>query len=520
MRKYFFSFLFLGLVSTSLAQTPFRIAGFYSPEALYTRQFEPVDIPADELTHLFYAFVIPKDINGDGYYEAVWANTDIVQHAFFSRSLIPRDTSRIDRRGVLRQLVHLKRKHPHLRILLSLGGTCSYDQVTGSCNALHERFVQISQNPAHREVFINTLIQLFTNPMGDGSVLGLFDGLDVDWEFPGAGEKATFVLFMQTLRDKLDEIGSKRKERYVLTFDGPATSYFLQHYDVPALAKIVDWVNVMAYLYHMPQPWNPHTGHLAPFAGNIADGHGSGYNVQEMSVAAWIKAGMPPEKISLGLPYFGVGYTGVKAGKKDLLPGLFQTYHGPLVPSGEVPYADLWSETPSYREASLYWDESAKAAFLYNRSKKIWISLETPQSLFIKTQWAKQKGLSGVFVWELSQEAMGGSGQAPLTRSIGLAARSAASAIPEQGILVEACTPHLPIRCTFQLTLHRAEVVEITLKGNTEAIQLQKQKRLSPGLYQYHHTGTWQALDGYHVEVTIGMQKQVFTVRPGVFNRL
>ncbi len=512
MIKYRYFLLFLGLADLSFAQTPFRVAGFYSPEALFARQYEPADIPADELTHLFYAFVVPRDLNGDGYYEATWANLEVVQRTMFSRSLVPRDTLRIDRRGVLRQLVFLKRKYPHLRILLSVGGACSYDAMAGECIALHERFVQITKDAAHRERFVASLMQLFTNPLSDGSGQRLFDGIDVDWEFPGAGEKKVFVAFMRELRNKLDEMGSGRRERYLLTFDGPATTYFLQHYDVRALAGIVDWVNVMAYLYHMPQAWNPHTGHNAPFAGNAEDGHGKGYNIQEMSVAAWLNAGMPPEKIVLGVPYFGVGYTGVKPGKKEKLPGLHQPYHGPLVPGGEVPYDDLWGVAEPYRNAVLYEDEFSKAAFLYNRSKKVWISLETPESLFLKTQWAKSKGLGGIFAWELSQETMGGSGQAPLTRTIGWAARKEGYSLPSQGVSFEDCPENRAVRCAVNLFLHQPTWVQVSHKTEKGVAILQVLKRLPPGAYRYSWEHSLAVPKSSIIEVMLEAQKQEFVV--------
>jgi chitinase len=75
-----------------------------------------------------------------------------------------------------------------------------------------------------------------------------FDGLDVDWEYPGAPDRGgkvedtkNFVALMQTLRQTFDQSGG----RFGLSFTAPSSYWYLRWFDLPGLLKHADWINLM-----------------------------------------------------------------------------------------------------------------------------------------------------------------------------------------------------------------------------------------------------------------------------------
>jgi chitinase len=408
---------------TAVAAQDFKVMAFYTADGVEQRNFLPADIPVTQLTHLFYAFAIPKDLNKDGKYEAAMNSDEVAYNQIMSRHVAGTKRRENEMRGVLRQLRVLKRQNPQLKIMLSVGGACYYDAELDQCLALSPLFRTISQSEEGTAYFLDALVKLMIQPFPEGENQELFDGLDIDWEFPVAEDRAYYVPFIRALRQRLDAAGEQNHKRYLLTVDGAATQYFIQHVDIQNLAPLVDWVNVLSYLFHMPQSWNDHTGHNAPFASMGNDSHGQGYDVQNASIGVWQKGGMPMEKLALGLPFFGIGYKQVQSGNANY-PGLNAKYDGALVEGGEIPYVEIWTDHYKKGGFKAYWDDQAQVPFMYNADTKAWISYDDTKSLSIKSIWAKEQKLAGIFLWELSQESMPNQPLAPLTQAITNALRT------------------------------------------------------------------------------------------------
>ncbi|KFA78038.1 hypothetical protein S40288_07462 [Stachybotrys chartarum IBT 40288] len=176
--------------------------------------------------------------------------------------------------GGLGSLMHLKRKHPHLQVLLSIGGanTSGVFPVVAGDTSLRDNFSR--------------------------SVLGLveasgLDGVDIAWEYPNdAKQGLDFLALLAAVRNHLVE------DRFILTAALPANRSVLQFIDLKLAANYLDFLNLKAYDFF--GPWSSKTGHHAQlYAMNRNEPSAS------TGVGYAISLGFPPSKILLGIPTFG-----------------------------------------------------------------------------------------------------------------------------------------------------------------------------------------------------------------------
>lgn len=77
-----------------------------------------------------------------------------------------------------------------------------------------------------------------------------FDGVDIDWEYPAADDRggvtADKANFVSLLKDMRTEFGTS----YGLSVTLPTSYWYLQHFDLEGMAKLVDWFNLMSYDLH------------------------------------------------------------------------------------------------------------------------------------------------------------------------------------------------------------------------------------------------------------------------------
>jgi chitinase len=132
----------------------------------------------------------------------------------------------------------LKLSNPNLQIFVSLGGWTFSDNGT----ATQPVFGNIARSSANRQKFADNLLQ-FLDTYG-------YDGVDIDWEYPGAPDRGgkpedtkNYVLLMETLRKTFD--GSGRK--LGISFTAPSSFWYLRWFDLPGLVKHVDWINLVSH---------------------------------------------------------------------------------------------------------------------------------------------------------------------------------------------------------------------------------------------------------------------------------
>ena len=277
-------------------------------------------------------------------------------------------------------------------------------------------------SPENRAAFVASCVDLFIKgDLAPGiSVPGLFDGIDVDWEYPRGPDAANFLALLTELRGAMDRV------RPGLTLSiavGPSPRMYPGS-DFGPVAAQVDEVGLMTY--DMAGPWMQTTGFIAPLyrvpvsipaqdtaatppVSLSSTAAGSTPATQEAasaggtpvlrpppaggvsgSVQAFMSAGVPPSKLLIGIPFYGYGWTEVP----EVAHGVFQ--EGTPV-RDERPYRDIASLIPA---STLYRDPVSQAPWLFD-GDAFW-TFEDPLSIRAKAAYAVEHGLGGLMLWELS----------------------------------------------------------------------------------------------------------------------
>lgn len=254
---------------------------------------------------------------------------------------------KIDNEERLRQIVDLRKQKPELKVLLSIGGWGS------------GRFSEMAANDEYRRAFAadcDRVVKEFA-----------LDGIDIDWEYPTSSMANTssspddtenFTLLMQDIRAA---IGNEKE----LTLATVASARYI---DFKAILPSVDFVNIMAYdMASAPK----HHSALYP------SGH-SGDITSDGAVTAHLKAGVPPSKLVMGMPFYGRGGDGYPS---------FQDYN--KVGNTDTQYTEKW-------------DEVAQVPYLADKNDTLVFGFENPRSLAIKCQYILDKDLLGGMYWDYS----------------------------------------------------------------------------------------------------------------------
>jgi len=279
----------------------------------------------------------------------------------------------------IQNLSALKKNDPRLKILLSVGGWRA------------DGFSDAALTDASRHAFADSVV----------SVLREFslDGIDVDWEYPGLGiagiqyrpeDKQNFTQLLQVVRESLDAAKRPGPDHYLLTIAAADRDY-IENIELTRITPYLDWINLMSYDFF--NSLTPTTGH---HAGLYRAEHALPRDRNtDSAVSQYLAAGVPPEKIVLGVAFYGRGFAGVTARNN----GVNQPYEHF---EGEHSYTDLVEHFIGKDGFVRYWDNRAQAPYLWNSASRVFISYDDPQSIAIKTRYVLQHRLGGVMFWELS----------------------------------------------------------------------------------------------------------------------
>ena len=283
-------------------------------------------------------------------------------------------------------LTGLRKENPSLTVLVSVGGWL------WSTN-----FSDVSLTRQSRTRFIQSVMDFFNRFD--------LDGLDIDWEYPGmvgAGhpfrseDKRNFTLLLKELRKRFDRETRKGQRRLYLTIAAGSSAEYLAHTEMKKVQKYIDTVNLMTYDYVEPGS-DPLTGHHAPLFTNPADARN--YSA-DASVQAFDQAGVPAEKILLGLPFYGHLWGEVA----DHDHGMMQP--GKPIPNAYAPYSAI-AATILNQGFTRYWDPIASVPYLYNSEMHIFVSYEDTESIAAKCRYVLTQKLGGVMFWDYSGDPAG-----------------------------------------------------------------------------------------------------------------
>lgn len=298
--------------------------------------------------------------------------------------------------GNFNQLKELKALYPKLKVMISIGGWTESTYFSGAAE------------PANRAAFVQSCIDLFIKgdlPGEPGAAAGVFDGIDIDWEYPdnpgngnsyGPQDIKNYTNLLKEFDAQLDTLSKQTHQQYLLTTDTPAG---VDKYGVLQLhqaSHYVDWMNLLTYDMH--GPWSP-TGPAdfnSPLFASPRDPSPAPSNQYSTNtvVTDYIAAGVPANKIVIGVPFYGHGWTNVP----NVNHGLYQSSPNmqPAALGGGTADYNALANQPGF---TTYFDPVTQSDWIYDGTT-FW-SFDDPRMLAIMTQYVNSLHLGGVMYWSL-----------------------------------------------------------------------------------------------------------------------
>ncbi len=349
-----------------------RVVGYFTNWAQYRKRdckFEVRDIDPNIFTHVIYGFakINPNDR----------ANPKFELQPFEYNDQGPG--------GQYAQVNDLKKKYPHLKTLLAVGGWSFNDPPTAWI------FTTMAEKPEYRAYFIDHAIRYLR--------ANNFDGLDFDWEYPTAEDRGgrpmdreNFTALCREFKEaaKAEAAKSKKPELLLTMAAGLNKAPTLE---LDKLGGILDWVNLMAYDVY--GGWGDHTGMNAPLTGDP-----SGDNSVAKLTKQWLDGGIPPEKLVLGMPTYGRSFEGVdhpEPNSKTTGAGIKGRCTGEKGFLASYEVNDL-IESGQYKA---YWDSVSGTPYAFDAEGRGWITYDDVRSIKLKVDFVMDNNLGGAMFWAI-----------------------------------------------------------------------------------------------------------------------
>ncbi|QEI03607.1 chitinase [Rachiplusia nu nucleopolyhedrovirus] len=402
------------------------VAAYFVEWGVYPRNF-PVDrVPTPNLSHILYGFI--PICGGDGINDSLKTITGSFEA--LQRSCAGRDDFKVaihdpwaavqkpqkqvtawnePYKGNFGQLMAAKLANPHLKVLPSIGGW-----------TLSDPFYYF-HDEQKRLVFIDSVKEFLLT-------WKFFDGIDIDWEFPGgkganpnvgdpARDRATYTILLKELRVMLDKLSNETGREYELTSAISAGDDKIAVVDYTQAQSYLDYIFLMSYDFK--GAWsNTELGYQTTL-------YAPSWNPQEhyttdYAVRTLLKQKVENKKIVVGVAMYGRGWTGVADYKPDNI--FTGTAKGPVAGTwedGVVDYRQIAIENESKLYQS-YYDDAAKAEYAFRNSTGDLITYDSPQSVLDKAKYVLDYNLGGLFAWEIDAD----NGQLLNAMNIGLGGKT------------------------------------------------------------------------------------------------
>lgn len=406
-----------------------RLVGYFIEWGIYGRGYFVKNVltsgSADRLTHLNYAFanVAPASAADPTIVCRIadsWA--DYVRPAT-AEDAVDGEAESYDEsvlHGNFNQLRKLKQMFPRLKVFMSLGGF-----------SFSGHFSDAALTSASRRALVRSCVDMFVKgqlppvspggPVVDGA--GVFDGIDVDWEWPGnciAGctsrpeDKQNFTLLLQEFRRQLDELGRRDRRHYGLTIFAPAARFNIDNLELRRIREVVDFITLQGYDLH--GSWETRTNFHAPLftaQGDPDQETAAQFNVDAI-VGTYLRRGVHRRDLVVGLPFYGRGWAGVP----DVDHGLFQDGTGPAPGTLEAGIEDFKVLQGLEETYGSFRDPSSRGHWLYSPATGVFWGYDDPRVARTKARYVKDRRLGGIMFWELSGDDAQGSLLKALDRAL------------------------------------------------------------------------------------------------------
>lgn len=281
---------------------------------------------------------------------------DMFTHLIYSAADFNEDceTVTIPTPAKLRSLSELKKINPKLKVIFSVGGS------------RREGFSEMARDKKKRKNFAKCV----------KNVLDSFnlDGVDLDWEFPtteAGGHTATpqddknYAKVVKELRKTLG------KDKWISFYSNNSGKFI----DFKRMMPYVDYVNVSGYNLSIPKD-----GERAYHQSPLYPSDKTGKWCVKSSVERHIENGAIPEKILIGIPFFGRG--------KSPFPS----------------YIDCSRIADFSDDANLVWDKDARAPYYADREGNLLMGFDNENSIKAKFDFIRANNLPGVFIWNYDSD--------------------------------------------------------------------------------------------------------------------
>ena len=312
-------------------------------------------IDAKKLTHINYAFVDVKD-------NRAWLHREATDTVNF------------------RHLNLLKKENPALKVLISIGGW-----------TWSGKFSDAVLSDTSRQRFAASAVAIINK--------FALDGIDIDWEYPSLQglegniyrpeDKQNYTFMFKEIRRQLDSLQLKTNKKYLLTTAAGAFKSFVEHTELGLTQQYLDYVNLMTYDYSGGKIASHHTNLYASKKYKSSNNAAS-------AVAEFEAAGVPPEKLVMGIAFYGKA-SNLIAGAKGLGDSVAIYSRG----AGFTTIKDSLMKLTAYKK---YRDRNAKADYLYNSGSRQFITYDDEWSVRKKCKYVISNKLGGVMFWEYDSD--------------------------------------------------------------------------------------------------------------------